>query len=427
MIKVFSCGESVIYNTNMASDTEGEEATYTADAATSGDEHLARDLSGRKRQVSVPELMRRAEVRRAKRNAPGACFNSPPGNDAPGAKRRSADASVVEPGSLNSDTMDAIKQMVESATAVATSKVILAFNSKFEAMERRLEIVEAENMSQDNEIKQLKLKLEADAAKIQHLQDQVESIDVNRRLDSLILTCADFEHKEKTEDMEERAVEALNKRMLDLGLELKDLNTAHRLKADNRVIVKFARRSVRNRVYEGRFDLPREQRDSEGRKMAPLYIAECLTAKNNDIYQELLRARRPENGSVIASVSSRRGIVICKKQKGGTNIRVPDEEHLVRMLNGVRFPPTRMSRTSGDSRRGQTAPGPHQQQPQNTTSEATSGTIVPVNGPGPSGVRTRQPQQPVTAQPGPDTAQAAAAAEGPGRVVVQDLAGSRTQ
>ena len=127
MIKVFSCGESVIYNTNMASDTEGEEATYTADAATSGDEHLARDLSGRKRQVSVPELMRRAEVRRAKRNAPGACFNSPPGNDAPGAKRRSADASVVEPGSLNSDTMDAINPR-PAGSAVFSSSCWLCAN-----------------------------------------------------------------------------------------------------------------------------------------------------------------------------------------------------------------------------------------------------------------------------------------------------------
>lgn len=321
----------------MESDTDaGEEVIFTADGATSGEESATNSLHARKKQLTVTDFVRRGEARKAKRNAPGESFNSPPNEIQPDAKRRSMAPSPAAPVGLNAETMEAIKQMVEGATA----KVIVAFNSKFEALERRVEIVEAENMDKAAEIAQLKTKLQEESAKVQSLQDQVESMDMNRRLSSLIVSCADFKHRDNNEVMEERVVDTLNKRVPELNLSVSDVNIAHRLRSDDRVIVKFVRRSIRDRVYESRFSLPRADSGvPNGRKMAPLYIAECLTTSNNNIFQELLRARRQENGAVIASVFSRRGTVWCKKEKGGPNIRVPDEAHLVRVLNGKRFPP----------------------------------------------------------------------------------------
>ena len=68
--------------------------------------------------------------------------------------------------------------------------------------------------------------------------------------------------------------------------------------------------------------------------MAPLYITESLTPANRVLYTALLDARRPENGGRVASVFTRRGQVMCRVERGGANIRVPDLEHLQRLLNG---------------------------------------------------------------------------------------------
>ena len=286
----------------MGSDTDaGEETIYTADAATSGEESGSSNLPGRKKQLSVPEIMRRAEIKKAKRSAPGEYFNSPPDRAQPSAKRRPMASSPGSAVGLNAETMEAIKLVVESAT----SKVIVAFNSKFEALEKRLEIVESENMDKEAEIKQLKTKLEAETAKAQSLQNQVESMDMNRRFSSLILSCADFKHGDKYEKMEEKVVDALNKRTAELNLEVRDISTAHKLRSDDRVIVKFVRRSTRDIVFESKFNLPKEESISaDGRRLAPLYISESLTTTNNNIFQELLRARRQENGGKRSSRQS---------------------------------------------------------------------------------------------------------------------------
>ena len=93
-------------------------------------------------------------------------------------------------------------------------------------------------------------------------------------------------------------------------------------------------------MYEARFDMARFRSGNPGRdgvQLAPLYITESLTPRNRLLYEELLRAKRPENGGLIASVFSRRGGVWCRTEKGGANLRVQDEGSLRRILGGRRF------------------------------------------------------------------------------------------
>ena len=370
--------------------SETEDSVHTADADTSGEEYLT--ASGKaaktKRQLSVIELMRRGETRKGKRSAPGECFNSPP-EDTPGAKRRSVRPQSTGPVDLNPECMKMIENLMESATA----KVILAFNEKFEGLQKRIEIVEAENFTKGQEISKLKNALDSKERKIDELQSQLESIDANRRLSCLILSCKDFERREEVENWEVRAAEALNKRVPDLQLEPTELSVAHRLAKDDKVIIKFVRRCVRNRVFECRFALANAAKSGANRatggdpsssQLSPLYISECLTPGNRALYDELLRARRQENGSLVTSVFSRNGVVICKKEAKGQNIRVYCEEDLHRILNGKRFPqpstwgsghrkrqPAGWSKTA-ENRTAQT-PSAQQSRPSGTASPVAEG------------------------------------------------------
>lgn len=325
----------------MATDTDsGDEALHTADEVTSGAESGAAVTGGLK-QISVADLMRRVQDKKKKRPAPSRSQNSPPDTSLPGAKRRSTETSAPVQVSLDPDYLIAIQAMIDSATA----QVITAMNSKFKHFEQSLSALEAESMEKELEIKQLKEKLAHQERTVELLEERVEGIDANRRLSSLILTCADFEIRHQNEDIESRIVTVLNKHLPELKLTISDIQAGHRLQTDQKVIVKFVRRSVRDRVYESRFSMFASNRQRSGpgaipdRRMAPLYIAEQLTASNNAIYQELLRARRAENGALVSSVFSRRGVVWCKMERGGRNIRVPDESHLRNILRGARFPP----------------------------------------------------------------------------------------
>lgn len=321
----------------MATDSDSAEDTPFTDCATSETDggHGGR----RKRQISVNEMVRRAEDRKAKRLAhsrgtpsPGKAGNAAP----PGAARPAAEpAREVE---LNATSLAAIQQLIVASVA----KVMESFEKKFEHLENRISILESEGMDKELQVKKLSEQLETQMRINSELHKQVESIDANCRLSSLILTCSEFEMRYPNEDIEKRVVELLNRRFGDLGLTTADIQVAHRLQRDSKVIVKFIKRRVRDAVYDGRFELARRGAEAGagarggtgGRRLEPLYINESLSPTNRDIYNALLEARRPSNGARVASVFSRRGVVFCRRERGGANVMVPDLPSLRRILGG---------------------------------------------------------------------------------------------
>ena len=56
-------------------------------------------------------------------------------------------------------------------------------------------------MSRENELQRIKDELEKQIAVNRELQQQVENIDMNGRLSSLILTCSEFEVRHQEEDI----------------------------------------------------------------------------------------------------------------------------------------------------------------------------------------------------------------------------------
>ena len=164
---------------------------------------------------------------------------------------------------------------------------------------------------------------------------------MNGRLSSLILACDAFEAHPRSASVEQLVVTVLNQRVPGLSVTTADLQAAHKFQNDSKVFCKFTKRQVRDAVYESRFDMVRfceGNTGRDGRQLAPLYISESLTPRNRLLYDELLRAKRPESGGLIASVFSRRGVVWCRTERGGANLRVRDEADLRRILGGRRFP-----------------------------------------------------------------------------------------
>lgn len=325
------------------SESDATDAVFT-DAAS------GTDGASRKRQLSVTEMARRLERKKAK-NQNGA-IKSPRQKEARG-------ESAVHDSPV---TLHAIQSLIEAGN----NRVIQVLEAKFAHCERRLEMLEAENMEKDLVIKKLSDEVAAQKAQNLDLKERVAAMDANRRLSSLILACDDFGTRENGEDIVEKSVKVLNRHLEGLDLKSEDIQAAHRLQEDKKVIVKFVRRPVRDNIYERRFELfsrnaqgGRSSHSGRGNssngQLAPLYISESLTPEMQHMYQTLLAARRPENGEKIATVFSRRGQVICRTTPKGVNIRVRDETHLLQLLGGS-LPPLPERRRGGYRRDGRGVP-----------------------------------------------------------------------
>lgn len=335
----------------MASDSErdSDRESFFADCdPTSGTDSA---VGGRKRQLSIQESARQAtaQQKRARRLIHSRRSRSPRDT----ARGSRPDAAGESPADRQpAVTLDAIQELIEAGNR----KVIAALDAKFAQLSKRLDIVESECIEKDLEIKKLNAAVAEQKKENADLRERLEGIDLNRRLSSLIITCDDFGPRAQNEDIERRTVEVLNRRLPDLNLTMADIQVAHRLQNNNKVIVKFIRRRVRDDVFERRFDLfgRRPGRGhggaGGGHQMSPLYMNESLTPTCQQIFNSLLQAKKPENGAKIASVFSRRGTVFCKKEKNGPNVPVRDQEQLRKILGaGARSPGRALDGRPGSS------------------------------------------------------------------------------
>ena len=378
----------------------GDEPTFT-DCQASGSESGGGALGNRKRQFSLHEMVQKAEGKRAKRKAVTRRSGSPPDPLSPAAKRTGT-GPTAEPLQLNAATLAEIKRLID----VGSAEVIRSIESKLDGMERRLNILEGECMEKDREIQQLSTQLQQQVKVNEELEARLEEMDNNGRLSSLILTCDAFASHPRNADIEQLVVAVLNERVVGLNMSKSDLQAAHKLQSDAKVICKFVKRQVRDTVYDARFDLARLP-SRDGRRPAPLYISESLTPRNRLLYEELLRAKRPENGGMIASVFSRRGGVWCRKERGGANLRVQDEENLRRILDGKRFLP----QPRPPSRRPPTRTPPARRPPGPPAGAARDAPRAAAGRepPGPAGLRDGESGDPDGAAASPVVADSAAA------------------
>ena len=312
-------------------DSESGDDPAFKDCVASGSEGASGKSTGRARQSLMPEMFQKVAGRRSKRQAAARGPGSPP--DPPERAAKRADVAPA-PDEINAVTLGEIKRLIDQGNA----SIIKALENRLDSMEKNVSMLEGECMEKDLTSRRLTSQLNQQAKANEELDARLEKMDNNGRLSSLILTCETFAPHPRSEDIEQLVVSELNRRIAGLNVSKSDLQVAHKLQNATKVICKFVKRQVRDFVYDARFDMVRFP-DRAGRRAPPLYISESLTPRNRLLFEELLRAKRPENGGLIATVFSRRGIVWCRKEKGGSNLRVQDSESLQRILGGRRFPP----------------------------------------------------------------------------------------
>ena len=252
----------------------------------------------RKRQSSVPEMMQALEdgQKRQKRS-----------------KRSSREKDATEKGEhscrLDGSSLEAVKSIVNQGV----EKMTKLMEENFKRMERRIEILEGELFLKDAETKALQNKVSAQEATIQSLTEQLEGIDTNRRMNSLILKTEEFGKREREEDIEGKVIAILNQRFPDVRVTPHDIQTTHRLQGDSTVIVKFAKTKLKEEIYERRNQAKVQNRGD--RLAAPLYVNESLSAKNKAIFGALLEAKR--NKKNLHGVHQERGSLLQARQRVG--------------------------------------------------------------------------------------------------------------
>ena len=80
-------------------------------------------------------------------------------------------------------TLAAIERLIE----IGTGKVITALEARFERFERRLDVLETECFEKDIAISKLQGEIETLRKDNVEMREQIEGIDINRRMSSLIL------------------------------------------------------------------------------------------------------------------------------------------------------------------------------------------------------------------------------------------------
>lgn len=326
-----------------------------SDAVEGGPTALSENLP-MKRRSSVPELfraMKEKEQRKSKKH-----------------KRDSKEDENEESSHvcrLAGESLETVKQIM----VTEIGKVISLMERKFEAQEKRIEILEAELMQSDNDKRALHAKLTAHEKTICSLTEQMEAMDTNRRMNSLILKWQGFGKRSLNENVEEKVVNVLNQRFPDLHITASDLQTVHRLQGEYTVICKFLKTQLRNEVFERRMSQAGYVRGS-GNSAAPLFINESLSPAKQALLNALLDAKRRK---LVYTVYTKRGAVFCKRGVESRGQRVDSMEEVKSIVDGSgsapagsggRSAPTGSGSEPGARLRGQPggAPATHESQRQ---------------------------------------------------------------
>ena len=238
---------------SMDSDVDNELSNCASDS------ELERLASRNHRQQRLTDMALHNQAQRRSKRTHHAVERGPraPGDViSPEAKRPAGDPDGGGAGvELSSGALGAIEKMMRKMMTEENTKIVTALETRFGKMEKRIALLEGECMDKDKEMKALNKQLQAQININNRLQEQVESMDVNRRLSTLVLTCDDFKERHHNEDIERRAVDVINKRYSNINLTVSDVEVAHRLQGDSKVIIKFQKRRVRDMLYDERFDM----------------------------------------------------------------------------------------------------------------------------------------------------------------------------
>lgn len=243
-------------------------------------------------------------------------------------RKRPTSGGSRSPDSMDSGLLTAIQQMIASSE----QRIISSFETKFASLNHRIDVLESDVHDKVVQIENIQREMSELKLENHELKNQVESMDMNNRADSLIFTTKDFGPAGAEENAAEKVADVVSARFSDVRLSKADIQAAHRLQSKDTIICKFYSREVRDNLYGKRFELMKQS----DRPRNPFFISESLTKNNRTLFNELLAAKRDRK---LYTVFTRAGAVFCKTSREAKAVRVDSKEKIADILHGTRRHP----------------------------------------------------------------------------------------
>lgn len=212
-----------------------------------------------------------------------------------------------------------------------------SFRDSLDALSERIRDMEGRIFEKDQQIDSLSAELENRGKLVESLEDKIDDMEADLRLPVLIISgpavpapppppapgarrsAAGDQQPWTPEDAASVAVAVIRKSLPAINIERSDIASCFRVGKSKTLVCRFVRHgpgSVRDSVYQGRFELMRHESQS-----GQLFISESLSQRRQAYMTTLLNAKKRKE---IYTVFSRNGVVFYKEQKEGPAIRVYD-------------------------------------------------------------------------------------------------------
>ena len=213
------------------------------------------------------------------------------------------------------DMLDDIKRQIDASIKEAMKELSEKIFTKLASVESKVDRLESQLFERDQRIDELTSKCAAYDERIQELEGQIEELECHSRASNLVLWSEQIGKRREGENIEDIIIRIINENFPNKNVSKSDFTAIHRLPRENTAICAFVSRSLRNELYEARFELRRREVTAKGR----LFLSESLTKKNREIFNKLLDLKRRNQ---IWTAFTRNGIPCVKIAKDSSYIRV---------------------------------------------------------------------------------------------------------
>lgn len=243
--------------------------------------------------------------------------------------------------SQRSDMLGEIKRQIDASIKEAMQELSEKIFTKLASVESKVEKLEGQLFERDQRIDDLTSKCTAYDERIKELEGQIEELECHSRASNLVLWSEQIGKRREGENIEDIIIRVINENFPNKSVSKSDFTAIHRLPRENTAICAFVSRSLRNELYEARFELRRREVTAKGR----LFLSESLTKKNREIFNKLLDLKRRNQ---IWTAFTRNGIPCVKISKDSSYIRV----HTLDQLQLLPRSPSPAAAPPGDRRSG---------------------------------------------------------------------------
>lgn len=248
-------------------------------------------------------------------------------------------------GPVNAELAELIRSVVRSELGRATAALQSSLREAVTALSDRIGELEGRLFEKDEQIERLTSELKKSNETVEELQDTVDVFENEMRQPTLVISGPAVPAPSRgggtdgvvgadgargtggsrvPEDAVSLVVAVIKKAMPNVSVCGDDVASCFRVGSSRKLVCRFLRSgpgSVRDAVYQGRFELMRQSDESK-----QLFVSESLTRRRQQFLSVLLEAKKKKR---VYTVFTKNGTVHYKERKDGPAVRV-DGLHSIR-------------------------------------------------------------------------------------------------